>query len=155
MYTSGQPSWIFMTCRRGWHCEAKSREGSVYAKLLQTQYEKANTFFIGLIGYYRKFIPSFSAISAPLTDLTKIVRWTKEHYLNKAKCARARLVRWALALQPFKIRITGIKGKDRCGRFKENGLVLEATVVHLLVESYISDSISKIFLVLKTEVLFV
>ena len=27
--------------------------------------------FIGLIGYYRKFIPNFSAVSAPLTDLTK------------------------------------------------------------------------------------
>ena len=178
--------------------------------------------FMGLVGYYRKFIPNFSAISAPLTDLTKKgeptkVRWDQEHviafqtlisllskspilclpdfekqfivrtdasdigigavllqeyqgckfpicyaskklldrekaysviekeclavvwavkkfqsylygthfvletdheplvYLNKAKCANARLMRWALSLQPFKISIIGIKGKDNAG----------------------------------------
>ena len=178
--------------------------------------------FMGLVGYYRKFIPNFSAISAPLTDLTKKgepakVRWNQEQeyafqtlinllskspilclpdfekqfivrtdasdigvgavllqehqgckfpvcyaskkllerekaysviekeclavvwaikkfqsylygthflletdheplvYLNKAKCANARLMRWALSLQPFKISIIGIKGKDNAG----------------------------------------
>ena len=39
--------------------------------------------FLGLIGYYRNFIPNFRAISAPLSDLTKKeqpnkVRWHKE-----------------------------------------------------------------------------
>lgn len=37
--------------------------------------------FIGLIGYYRRFIPNFSEISAPLTDLTKKrqkFRWSPE-----------------------------------------------------------------------------
>lgn len=40
--------------------------------------------FIGLVGFYRKFVPNFSKYSAPLTDLTKKglpnkVRWTDEH----------------------------------------------------------------------------
>ncbi|KAL0173946.1 hypothetical protein M9458_029914, partial [Cirrhinus mrigala] len=39
--------------------------------------------FLGLAGYYRYFIPSFSSIAAPLTDLTRKgqperVRWTEE-----------------------------------------------------------------------------
>ena len=39
--------------------------------------------FLGLTGYYRKFIPSYSTIAAPLTDLTKkkapnSVIWTEE-----------------------------------------------------------------------------
>ena len=175
--------------------------------------------FLGLAGYYRKFVPNFSSISAPLSDLTKKgqpskVRWGPEQenafqslinqltqspilclpnfekefilqtdasnigigavllqeygeyrfpvcyaskklldrekhysviekeclaivwsvqkfqsylygkefsletdhqpltYLNKAKVANARLMRWALALQPFKMRLESIKGSD-------------------------------------------
>ena len=178
--------------------------------------------FIGLIGYYRRFIPNFSSISAPLTDLTKNgmptkVRWEEaqeiafqsliallskspilclpefsrefivrtdasdigigavllqeyggskfpvfyvskklsereraysgiekeclalvwavqkfqsylygkqfvletDHeplvYINKAKCANARMMRWALALQPFNMKVVGIKGSENVG----------------------------------------
>ena len=39
--------------------------------------------FLGLVGYYRKFIPAFSSTAVPLTDVTKksypnIVNWTPE-----------------------------------------------------------------------------
>ena len=178
--------------------------------------------FLGLIGYYRNFIANFSAISAPLSDLTKKgqpnkVKWNEEQevaftsliqklshspilflpnfskefilrtdasdsgiravllqehgehkrpvsyaskklldretrysviekecyaivwavqkfkcylygkefiletdhkplvYLNTAKVANARLMRWALALQPYKFRFEGIKGKENVG----------------------------------------
>ena len=36
-------------------------------------------------------------------------------YLNKAKCAIARLMRWALALQPFKMNVVSIKGSENAG----------------------------------------
>ena len=45
--------------------------------------KKEVRMFLGLSGYYRRFIPQFSVIAAVLTDLTrkdrpKLVRWTEE-----------------------------------------------------------------------------
>ncbi|KAL0185140.1 hypothetical protein M9458_020837, partial [Cirrhinus mrigala] len=55
--------------------------------------------FLGLAGYYRCFIPSFSSIAAPLTDLTRKgqpdrIRWTEE-----AEHA-FRIIRGALTTEP-------------------------------------------------------
>ena len=36
-------------------------------------------------------------------------------YLNRAKVANARLMRWALALQPYRFRIIAIKGSENIG----------------------------------------
>jgi len=63
--------------------ERKPDEKKV-SKILQVskpQNKKQVRSFLGMIGYYRKFIPNFSAISAPLTDMTRKgnpneVKWT-------------------------------------------------------------------------------
>lgn len=36
-------------------------------------------------------------------------------YLNRAKVTNARLMRWALILQPYRFRIVAIKGSDNVG----------------------------------------
>ena len=56
--------------------------------------------FLGLVGYYKKFIPDFASVAAPLTELTKktepqLVRWT-------SKCNEAFLkLRSALTSHPL------------------------------------------------------
>ena len=85
--------------------------------------------FLGLVGYYHRFLPNFSSITACLSDLTKstapnIVEWTSDcdQAFRKLKASlssqpvltnpdydrpermrntNGRLMRWALALQPF------------------------------------------------------
>ena len=36
-------------------------------------------------------------------------------YLSKAKVSNARLMRWALSMQPYRFRIVAIKGSDNIG----------------------------------------
>ena len=36
-------------------------------------------------------------------------------YMNKSKVANARIMRWALALQPYRIQLRAIKGSDNNG----------------------------------------
>ncbi|CAJ0968166.1 unnamed protein product [Ranitomeya imitator] len=58
--------------------------------------------FLGIAGYYRRFIPNFAAMATPLTDLTKgkgsvMVKWTSAaeeafHSLKQALCSQPVLV---------------------------------------------------------------
>ena len=51
------------------------------------QTKKQVRIFLGLAGYYRRFIPDYSSISAPLTDLTRKV--APNQVLWSAKCDQA------------------------------------------------------------------
>ncbi len=60
--------------------------------------------FLGLAGYYRRFIPNFSDLTSPLTDLTKKeapdpVQWTElcQQAITKVKAA---LCGWPLLHSP-------------------------------------------------------
>ena len=53
--------------------------------------------FLGLAGFYRKFIPNFSEIAAPLTDLTK---------KHRPKCVKDWLSHHEKAFQTLKSRLT-------------------------------------------------
>ena len=66
-------------------------------KFSTPQTKKDVRTFLGLMGYYRRFIPGYSAIATPLTDLTKKtalnhVIWTPScneafHALKRALCS--------------------------------------------------------------------
>ena len=51
----------------------------------QPKTKKEVRSFLGLCGYYRKFIPNFSSIATPLSDLTrksmpKQVKWNEKYH---------------------------------------------------------------------------
>ena len=43
--------------------------------------------FLGITGYYRKFLPNYSALAAPLTDLTKKNQPTKVTWISDCESA--------------------------------------------------------------------
>lgn len=59
--------------------------------------------FLGMINYYRRFIPDFSAITTPISDLLagkpKIVRWTKEAN-NAFRIVKERLITAPILANP-------------------------------------------------------
>lgn len=60
--------------------------------------------FLGLVGLYRKFIPNFSVIALPLTDLTKkgepnVVRWDTVHE-NSFQSLRNALIKFPILKLP-------------------------------------------------------
>ena len=56
--------------------------------------------FLGLAGYYRRFLPNFSTIAAPLSDLTKNIAPNRVEWTDK--CERAfQTLKQALAAQPI------------------------------------------------------
>ena len=61
--------------------------------------------FLGLAGYYRRFIPAFSDVAAPLTDFTKKGRpthvdWQEEHE-HSFKTLKDMLIRSPILRLPF------------------------------------------------------
>jgi hypothetical protein len=64
--------------------------------------------FMGLAGYYRRFIPDFASISAPLTSLTKkglpnVVVWNDEHSAALLKLKEALCQKPVLRLPDFNL----------------------------------------------------
>lgn len=56
--------------------------------------------FLGLAGYYRRFVPGFMDLTSPLTDLTRkgapdLVQWTEQFQAAFVQ------VKWALCGEPL------------------------------------------------------
>ncbi|CAM5105456.1 unnamed protein product [Natator depressus] len=73
----GEIPWLH--CRKG-HGQAPSKQTRGYPKLAPAKSGKVQPF-LGVVGYYRRFIPHFATRASPLTDLIKVrgpdmVKWT-------------------------------------------------------------------------------
>ena len=71
-------------CRKRWYYTTARAVEEFRQPLNKSDVRAYIAFFLGLVGYYRKFIPAFSSTAASLTNLTKksypdIVNWTPEY----------------------------------------------------------------------------
>lgn len=53
--------------------ETRNKQNSFGASISTTKDEERHSIFLGIMGYYRRFIENYSTIVAPLTDLTRAV----------------------------------------------------------------------------------
>ena len=49
----------------------KTKKWNSYSKVAAPKTKKQVRAFLGLSGYYRKYVKNYAAVAAPLTDLTK------------------------------------------------------------------------------------
>nr|XP_044248841.1 uncharacterized protein LOC123002541 [Drosophila takahashii] len=115
--------------------------------------------FMGLCGWYRKFVPNFAAQSAPLTDLmtTKRKFSLTDEAIKAFEQLKRCLTRWALALQRYNFDIEHRKGSlnivpDSLSRVNEDtvaaldlreGLLVDLNSEHFKSSDYV-DLVEKV-----------
>ena len=97
---------------KGKVCPEEDKIGKIAAAVLPTT-KKELRAFLGLAGYYRKFVPNFAEVSAPLTDMTKKgqpdkLKWSSKCVSSFNELKTALIKKPILALpdcnQPFVLR---------------------------------------------------
>ena len=81
-FGSSECSYLGQVVRSGLVKPQESKLSAIESFALPTTIKEVRTF-LGITGYYRRFIENYSSIAAPLTDLTKksapnAVTWTVE-----------------------------------------------------------------------------
>ena len=83
----------------GGRVEPETAKINAVQSFQQPRTKKQVRVFLGLAGYYRKFIPNFATVAAPLTDLTR--KMAPEKVTWTPSCGRAfRLLKKALCDSP-------------------------------------------------------
>ena len=114
------------------------------AKIEVPRTKKELRALLGVLGYYREYIPHFSAIAMPLTDLTKkgvpnviIFRWSgdcQEAYDRlKAKLSSAQVLRIPTIKTPFHLH-SDASGKAvgaTLGQLDEQGVEQPLSLIHI------------------------